>query len=47
MIPVMFYSAIAATVLGNYIRRKLHLTYGWGIVCRLVTGLVLLIVFHR
>lgn len=47
MISVVFYSAVAATVLGNYVRRKYRLTYYQGLACRLIAGLILLIVFHR
>lgn len=46
MIPTLFYCSIAGAILGNYFRRKLRLTYNQGIVCRLITGLILLLVFH-
>lgn len=46
MIPTIFYCSIAAAILGNYVRRKLRLTYNQGLLCRLIIGLILLIVFH-
>lgn len=46
MISTMVYCSIAAAILGNHIRRKRRLTYKCGIVCRLIIGLILLVIFH-